>query len=1198
MDRGSFVPTASRAASVSASEHRSTENTEDILRHGSRSTTHNNAQEEPTDKAASAEPHAPILRSDFQCSRIPALKGDDGPHDTNMEDLSKTFSSVTLQQFNTTISNIQLSNFQGNFGVLLTAGSSNARYVGTQTPTKPLSTVSFLFERDSNFVGRTNILHRLDKAFKSSKTHRRVALHGLGGVGKSQIAIEYSYILREQDPSRWVFWVDASSAARFNQSFHGITQKLGVQSQENSRASPLELVSQWLRDAKNGPWIIILDSADNADVLFRVDANIKHDEQQSSVNPAALATYLPQSAHGAILITSRDRQSAVRLMGGHGTSEHIIAVSPFDEDDALLLFNKHAGVSDMEESGSRVLVKKLAGFPFAITQAAAYIKANGPRMSVARYITLFDQQDSIKLKLLSEGIEDLRRDTTIPDSVISTLTITLSRIDDQHPTSMMLLSLMSVLDGQSIPEYLIQFYRTSSSFEFEEDLAPLLRYSLVDQMEGPYLQVHALVQLTTRGMLNGKGWLDNWKRNAFLFVSGHFPKPTHHELRERCKELVPHAELVLQYDMSHEEDSLNRAMFLFKVGSYISKHGQAHTALSKIQESVHILERRLGKDNDGYLNVLNCLGTIYNDLGQYEEAERVCCEAFKTSEEVNGQMHRTTIVCANALAYSLTHQAKFDEARDLCRFAFEQMRLLSGDGDLETLQLASSLVQAHDQAGSLTEAEKLSTETLDICMKLFGPEHYVTLHCVSDKIVLLDRHGKYGEAEQLLRDNRERMQRAFGTDSSFVTSIDVRLASLLQAQGKYEEALGLSKSNLERREKKMGPDHPKTLIAHNDLASAYRRLDMLDNSETHYRIALEGQISKLGLSHPHTRITLENFGTLMAQQQQYSTLDEFLWQAVHEAESNFGKLHDTTLETYLQVAGQFQREGRYQEEERLLCRLWNSNASSAVGESSQHRLSMTVENHNAANFSTFSFILRAQLWDCFAHVLLALGRYDDLNPVYEDIARIYDSYPGDKRDFARATNIPMALFGAGRPEEAEKMAEVQLKDRESAVSKDSPSLVLYLSMYALILALRGKMNDAELTYRREVEIRERSLPNVKGLLAKAIVNLAGCVRDQDRLQEAEQLYSRGLALKKEALPKNDESTLSAIGEYASILTKQGKLEDAEVMYLELYYCRNDKYGPPHQQTLDALGLAIALLKLQEKFEQADKLLHQHDAQAV
>lgn len=190
-------------------------------------------------------------------------------------------------------------------------------------------------------------------------------------MGKSQLAIEYAFRLRDHSPDTWVFWVHASNSTRLEEAFSNIAERVGLSSQPGASADIIPLVHKWLRNEANGRWLMIVDNVDDEIAV----------ESQKDGQSISLASLLPQSDHGAILVTTRNTDVARSLVN---RQQDIINVGAMSNNKAVQLLENKLG--DGRRDGAIQLVKSLDCIPLAIIQAAAYINRLRPRMSVAKYL--------------------------------------------------------------------------------------------------------------------------------------------------------------------------------------------------------------------------------------------------------------------------------------------------------------------------------------------------------------------------------------------------------------------------------------------------------------------------------------------------------------------------------------------------------------------------------------------------------------------------------------------------------------------------------------------------------------------------------------------------------------------------------------------------------------------------------------------
>jgi hypothetical protein len=209
-------------------------------------------------------------------------------------------------------------------------------------------------------------------------------------------------------------------------------------------------VHDWLLDDRKGKWVLILDNVDDASFLVEARSTAQTNGIESG-NLRPLVAYLPQCPHGSILITTRSRDMALKLV----EQRNIIEVEPMSKADALELFASKLGGDDSSDDATE-LVAALEFMPLAIVQAAAYISQRAPRYSVRDYLRDFQKSDRKRTSLLDREGGQLRRDREAKNSILITWQISFDYIREIRPSAADLLSLMSFFDRQGIPEDLLR----------------------------------------------------------------------------------------------------------------------------------------------------------------------------------------------------------------------------------------------------------------------------------------------------------------------------------------------------------------------------------------------------------------------------------------------------------------------------------------------------------------------------------------------------------------------------------------------------------------------------------------------------------------------------------------------------------------------------------------------------------------------
>ncbi|KAJ6003892.1 hypothetical protein N7540_013174 [Penicillium herquei] len=448
-----------------------------------------------------------------------------------------------------------------------------------ETPPSPLSTVPF--PHDPDFVRRDALVDQIHH--KRSVPGSRTALVGLGGVGKSQLVIEYSYRIRAESPATWVFWVHASNEARFEQSFRDIADHLKIPGHLDPKVNIFKLVESWLRDEKKGEWICILDNADDYEFLCSRPA------ASNRARTKPLLEYIPRSPNGTLIITSRSRETALKMV----SRKDMIEVKPMEKSEALELLQKKLEQPE-EDQDSQKLVEELEFMPLAIVQAASYIRNRAPRCSVSQYLRDFQASDREATKLLEREADCLDRDWEAKNSILVTWQISFNYIRVKKTSAAELLSLMSFFDRQGIPEDLIrphfeaswnstsELYDGSTDGEisepdtaadFEDDITMLRDYSFISTSKtGTFFTMHRLVQLTTRAWLKSHKNIDQWRERFISILYQEFPTGLY-ENWETCRSLFPHVRLAMSQQPRSNTSLLQWAALLYKGAWYASESG-------------------------------------------------------------------------------------------------------------------------------------------------------------------------------------------------------------------------------------------------------------------------------------------------------------------------------------------------------------------------------------------------------------------------------------------------------------------------------------------------------------------------------------------------------------------------------------------------------------------------------------------------
>ncbi|KAK0747265.1 hypothetical protein B0T21DRAFT_397714 [Apiosordaria backusii] len=605
--------------------------------------------------------------------------------------------------------------------------------------------------------------------------------------------------------------VTPATQARVEEGFRTIADSVKLAGRNQPKANIPQLVYAWLSNERNGRWVMILDSADDCDVFYPPTSSDARNEH-------LFANFLPQSRNGSIIITTRNKDLARRLIS---RTQNIIEVGPMTQRDALTLLEKRLGsLSDLDVATK--LVQALDFVPLAISQAAAYIQARAPRSSPEKYLAEFHKSEGKKSRLLEHDAGDIRRDGGASNAIFRTWQISFDYIRSKRRSAADLLSLMSFFDRQGIPGWVLKpprvtkeeipgrcldeagdtdFDDGSSATDgatdgdidgatddgltddspditddgFEDDVAMLRDYCLIATYEMvDEFEMHSLVQLSMRRWLEVFGLQETFHRQYIERMAAAFPTGEY-ENWTICQSLFAHVQVVLGYRPSENMDEI-WATLLYNGGWFAWLQGRYEVAQQMVGKARRAREKRLGKEDAATLDSMSLFALVLLNRGRWEEAEKLDVQVMETSKTKLGADHPSTLTSMANLASTFWNQGRWEEAEKLEVQVMETRKTKLGADHPSTLTSMANLASTYRNQGRWEEAEKLDVQVMETRKTKLGADHPSTLTSMAN------------------------------------------LASTFWNQGRWEEAEKLEVQVIETRKTKLGAYHPDTLTSMANLA--------------------------------------------------------------------------------------------------------------------------------------------------------------------------------------------------------------------------------------------------------------------------------------------------------------------------------------------------------------------------------------------
>ncbi|KAF6834014.1 Kinesin light chain 5 [Colletotrichum musicola] len=1022
------------------------------------------------------------------------------------------------------------------------------------------------FPSDPDFVNRSDIWTWIEEQYAGPES--RFALVGLGGFGKSQMAIRFAHHLHATSPKTSVFWVHGSTKATFEESYRSIADVLALPRRHDPDVNVLVLVRDWLQRENVSPWLMIIDNADDIKMLLSKDTNETY------------LSYLPKRENSKILITSRNLDAAERLTG---SIKMIYTVLTMEDEQTLQLLQKKLG-RDVNEAAAIRLSRALGRIPLAVNQAAAYINKRSPRVTILSYLDEFQKSENRKGTLLRSDRGDIRRYDGVSNSIIVTWQVTFEQIKREQPRAANLLSLMSYFHAQNIPDYMLHNYSSSnidseksnvkrqqtSSDDFEDDLDVLRGYSLITITATPgLLEMHSLVQFCTKVWISEFGSPDQWKTLFLQSASEHFPSGVFGTWQQ-CQMLMPHVQPLLDKEPSEERNWMEWGKLLMNVSRYLVMIGNDSKAEVILQQVVSTRAEILGQEHPSTLTSMTNLSSAISRQGRLKEAEELDVRVMETRNRVLGEEHPDTLTSMANLASTFSNQGRWKEAEKLQSQAMGIWQRVLGEEHPNTLTSMANLALTFWNQGRWKEAEELEVRVMGRSLRVLGEEHPTTLTSMANLASTYRNQGRWKEAEKLEVQVMETNKRVLGEEHPDTLASIKNLALTHCNQGRWKEAEELDVRVMETSKRVLGEEHPHTLASMNNLASTYRDQNRCKEAEELEVWVMERNLRVLGEEHPTTLTIMATLALTYRHQGRWKEAEELEVRVMERSKRVLGEEHPDTLVSMANLASTYRSHGQFKEAEELDVRVMET-SKRVLGEEHPDTL---VSMANLA--STY----RSQ------------GRLKEAEELGVRVMETRKRVLGEKHPHTLSSiNYLALLYGnQGQWKQAERL-HVWVMEVEKSVLGEEHVLTL-ASMANLVSTLwnQSRWKEAEELEVRVMETRKRVLGEEHPATLRSMSNLASMYCNQGRWKEAEELEVQVMEMSLRVLGEEHPHTLASMNDLASTYRKQGRWKEVEELNVRVMETRKRVLGEDHPDTLTSMHNLAFTWKDLERWEDAIQLL--------
>jgi len=720
------------------------------------------------------------------------------------------------------------------------------------------------YRRNPFFTAREEILQQIHEGFLTDTPGALPqALCGLGGIGKTQIAIEYAY--RHRDYYHSILWARANTRDRLILDYMALAESLGIgNKRDESQEHIIAAVKQRLAKERN--WLLLFDDVGEI---------------------SSIDDFVPIEHDGHILLTTRSQ--AV------GTSARKIEVEEMNIEEGVQFLLRRAGVRESEGGTNTVLeserrnasdlVSLLGGLPLALDQAGAYIEETA--CGIAPYVSRYRNYQTSLLHLRGDFGEDH------PEPVATTWSLSFDHVAQINAKAAHLLAFCAFLSPDAIPEELLSISEPErnmhpiihNSLALDEAIRVLLRFSFVKRnISNNVISIHPLIQTVLKASM-GDSDKRKWAEYAIIAVSREFPEFSY-EQRNLCQRYVPHALMCLQHITEYTVVQSEAVRVLTCVGLYLHSHAQYDQAKGQFLKALAISEKVFGSEHLETAHCLNKLAELYHMQFELKEAKRYWERALMICESTVGTEHPDTAEILDNLGALHCVQANYTQAEDLYMRALDIREKQLGPDHKDTGQTLGNLGVLYHTQGKLEEAEILYSRAYVIAEQTYGSEHPVTADRLACLATLDHSRGKFQQAELLLKRALAIREKELGFKHPRMAGNLVYLGEVSYDQGDYDQAVVYGQQALAIMETTLGPEHPNTAICSNLLAKIYTAQGIYEKAAFLYQKTLSMMEKQLDVSHPITIKSLHAFALLCQKQRKYEQAEALYRKALSGSDSS------------------------------------------------------------------------------------------------------------------------------------------------------------------------------------------------------------------------------------------------------------------------------------------------------------------------
>ncbi|HEU5376732.1 MAG TPA: tetratricopeptide repeat protein [Ktedonobacteraceae bacterium] len=965
------------------------------------------------------------------------------------------------------------------------------------------------FDRNPYFTGRETLLQHLHEQLTSRKQIvLKQAISGLGGIGKTQTALEYAY--RYRGSYHDILWAAADSVETLTSSYVNLAECLHLREKDvQDQNVVVGAVKRWLSTHEG--WLLILDNIEDLTLVKR---------------------FIPSGRQGSVLLTTQRQVTAP-------IAHSIELDSMSDEEGALFLLRRahYLGLSGPFDKAildeetitlAKTFSQEVGGLPLALDQAGAYILEAG--CSLPKYLALYRQQRDKLLQQRGSLYSDH------PASVTTTFALAFNRVTQENDAASELLSLFAFLASDDIPEDILlrgapdlgpKFQSlVNDELALNEAIKILRAFSLISiTIDERTFRVHRLVQVVLKDMMS-KETQQLWAERAVRAIERAAPARTNWQKSQRYHlHLQQGVELARKWGMTFFEVTELYNQYGLDLWTY-TRYTEAERLF---QQALDIRKRIFGDIHPEVATLLNNLALLHDERGFYTRAEHLYQQAQEIWEKALGSNDPHVATCLANLAECYRQQSKYEQAKSLYQRALTIEEQALGSNHPSVAQTLNNLAVLYSNEGRFEQAELLHQRALVIREQQLGIEHPLVAETLGNLAHLYVSQGQYSRAEPLLVRTLTIYEQAFGVDNLHTAVVLSNFGWFYAEQHQYDRASQLYLRALSIREKRLELEPSDTVnglstaLILNNLAMAMDNQGKYEQAEAYYQRSLFIKETVLGARDPSIATTLNNLAHLYREIGRYREAEPLFLRALAIREENADSNPLDLADNLTTLAELYEDLAQYKQAEEVALRALSI------------RESILSPDHPdlASSFTVLAGIYHIQ------------GRYDEAEQLYQRALDIRETAFGREHPLTASSlhNLGLIYNKQGKYEQAEALYLQALTIKEKTLGPDHPEVATTLNNLARLYRIKGKYIEAEPLHQQALTIRRKILGPTHPDVASILKNLARLYHQQRKLEQAEELYKDALAIFNQALGPLHPQTARTRRDYSVLLQEMGKQDE-------------------------------------------------------